>query len=168
MIDKERTTLSLDKEPLTTEGSMEVVQELEHVSDSLRDKKTKRRRKRAEADSFFDETTSELVLASEPSVSFEYMNLSRPMLKAVGACGFTKPTPIQAACIPLALAGRDLCACAATGTGKTAAFMLPILERLLFKPKQKSVTRVLVLVPTRELAMQDVSSFFEDYCACSN
>uniref|UniRef100_F1KWN7 RNA helicase n=1 Tax=Ascaris suum TaxID=6253 RepID=F1KWN7_ASCSU len=154
MIDKERTTLSLDKEPLTTEGSMEVVQELEHVSDSLRDKKTKRRRKRAEADSFFDETTSELVLASEPSVSFEYMNLSRPMLKAVGACGFTKPTPIQAACIPLALAGRDLCACAATGTGKTAAFMLPILERLLFKPKQKSVTRVLVLVPTRELAMQ--------------
>uniref|UniRef100_A0A915AD08 RNA helicase n=1 Tax=Parascaris univalens TaxID=6257 RepID=A0A915AD08_PARUN len=153
-IDKERTALSLDNETLTTGGSMEVVQELEHVSDSLRDKKAKRRRKRVEADAFFDGTTSELVLSSEPSVSFEYMSLSRPMLKAVGACGFTKPTPIQAACIPLALAGRDLCACAATGTGKTAAFMLPILERLLFKPKQKSVTRVLVLVPTRELAMQ--------------
>ena len=54
----------------------------------------------------------------------------------------------------MALAGRDICACSATGTGKTAAFMLPILERLLYRPKQKSVTRVLVLVPTRELAIQ--------------
>ena len=70
------------------------------------------------------------------------------------ACGYSEPTPIQAACIPLALGGRDICACAATGTGKTAAFMLPILERLLYKPKQKSVTRVVVLVPTRELAIQ--------------
>lgn len=52
------------------------------------------------------------------------------------------------------MAGRDICACSATGTGKTAAFMLPILERLLYKPKQKAQTRVLVLVPTRELAIQ--------------
>lgn len=55
----------------------------------------------------------------------------------------------------MGLAGRDICACSATGTGKTAAFMLPIFERLLFRPKgRKSVTRVLVLVPTRELAIQ--------------
>ncbi|VDM44085.1 unnamed protein product [Toxocara canis] len=80
------------------------------------------------------------------------------LFQAIGAFGFTKPTPIQAACIPLAMAGRDLCACAATGTGKTAAFMLPILERLLYKPKQKSLTRVLVLVPTRELAIQVISA----------
>lgn len=69
--------------------------------------------------------------------------------------GYSQPTPIQAGCIPVALAGKDVCACSATGTGKTAAFMLPILERLLYRPKsQRSVTRVLVLVPTRELAIQ--------------
>ena len=68
--------------------------------------------------------------------------------------GFVQPTPIQAATIPVALLGRDVCACAATGTGKTAAFMLPVLERLLYKPKQAPITRVLVLTPTRELAVQ--------------
>ena len=48
---------------------------------------------------------------------------------------FVHPTPIQAATIPVALAGRDICGCAATGTGKTGAYMLPVLERLLFRPK---------------------------------
>lgn len=67
---------------------------------------------------------------------------------------FIHPTPIQAATIPVALLGRDICGCAATGTGKTAAYMLPILERLLFKPKESPITRVLVLVPTRELGVQ--------------
>lgn len=67
---------------------------------------------------------------------------------------FVDPTPIQAATIPVALMGRDICGCAATGTGKTAAYMLPTLERLLFKPVGPAVTRVLVLVPTRELGVQ--------------
>lgn len=67
---------------------------------------------------------------------------------------FVNPTPIQAATIPVALMGRDICGCAATGTGKTAAYMLPTLERLLFKPVGAAVTRVLVLVPTRELGVQ--------------
>merc|ERR1719193_2783261 len=67
---------------------------------------------------------------------------------------FVHPTPIQAATIPVALLGRDICGCAATGTGKTAAYMLPVLERLLYRPKEVSVTRVLVLVPTRELGVQ--------------
>ncbi|GBP53742.1 Probable ATP-dependent RNA helicase DDX27 [Eumeta japonica] len=65
--------------------------------------------------------------------SFYNMNLSRPLLKAVSALNYVHPTPVQAATIPVALAGRDVCACAATGTGKTAAYMLPILERLLYK-----------------------------------
>lgn len=68
--------------------------------------------------------------------------------------GYQNPTPIQATTIPIALQGRDICGCAATGTGKTAAYMLPILERLLFKPKEDLATRVLVLLPTRELGIQ--------------
>uniref|UniRef100_A0AAZ3R2C5 RNA helicase n=1 Tax=Oncorhynchus tshawytscha TaxID=74940 RepID=A0AAZ3R2C5_ONCTS len=74
--------------------------------------------------------------------------------QAITAMGFKQPTPIQKACVPVGLLGKDICACAATGTGKTAAFMLPVLERLIYKPKQTAVTRVLVLVPTRELGIQ--------------
>ncbi|CAL4068103.1 unnamed protein product [Meganyctiphanes norvegica] len=90
----------------------------------------------------------------DTSISFQEMNLSRPLLKAVSEVGYDNPTPIQAATIPVALQGRDVCGCASTGTGKTAAFMLPILERLLFKPKEDIVCRVLILVPTRELGVQ--------------
>jgi ATP-dependent RNA helicase DDX27 len=61
---------------------------------------------------------------------------------------------VQAACIPLALAGRDICGSAMTGSGKTAAFALPILERLLYRPRQVAATYVLILAPTRELAAQ--------------
>ena len=61
---------------------------------------------------------------------------------------------MQSATIPVALLGRDICGCAATGTGKTAAYMLPVLERLLYRPATDAVTRVLVLVPTRELGVQ--------------
>lgn len=87
--------------------------------------------------------------------SFYQMNLSRPLMKAIGILGYVHPTPIQTATIPVALLGRDICGCAATGTGKTAAYMLPTLERLLYKPSTSvAVTRVLVLVPTRELGTQ--------------
>ena len=63
-------------------------------------------------------------------------------------------TLTQAACIPLALAGRDICGSAMTGSGKTAAFALPLLERLLFRSRKVRATYVLVLTPTRELAVQ--------------
>lgn len=87
--------------------------------------------------------------------SFYQMNLSRPLMKAIGVLGYVHPTPIQISTIPVALLGRDICGCAATGTGKTAAYMLPTVERLLYKPPTSgSVTRVLVLVPTRELGAQ--------------
>ncbi|XP_050212549.1 DEAD-box ATP-dependent RNA helicase 28 [Mercurialis annua] len=86
--------------------------------------------------------------------SFMELNLSRPLLRACEALGYTKPTPIQAACIPLALTGRDICGSAITGSGKTAAFALPTLERLLFRPKRLQAIRVLILTPTRELAVQ--------------
>uniref|UniRef100_A0A3Q0S9H5 RNA helicase n=1 Tax=Amphilophus citrinellus TaxID=61819 RepID=A0A3Q0S9H5_AMPCI len=90
----------------------------------------------------------------DDQLTFDDMNLSRPILKAITNLGFKQPTPIQKACVPVGLLGRDLCACAATGTGKTAAFMLPVLERLVYKPRTSQVTRVLVLVPTRELGIQ--------------
>lgn len=82
------------------------------------------------------------------------MNLSKPLIKALANMGMATPTKIQSATIPTALKGKDICACAVTGSGKTLAFMLPTLERLLYKPKFSQVTRVLVLTPTRELAVQ--------------
>ncbi|KAK7076091.1 putative ATP-dependent RNA helicase ddx27, partial [Halocaridina rubra] len=91
---------------------------------------------------------------SEVDTTFLEMNLSRVLLKAVDSLGYDNPTPIQSATIPVALQGRDICGCAATGTGKTAAFILPILERLIFKPPENAVTRVLILLPTRELCVQ--------------
>ncbi|KAK5648702.1 hypothetical protein RI129_003594 [Pyrocoelia pectoralis] len=91
----------------------------------------------------------------DEKMNFYQMNLSRPLMKAITQMKFIHPTPIQAATIPVALLGRDVYGCAATGTGKTAAYMLPTLERLLFRPKNEvATTRVLVLVPTRELGAQ--------------
>ncbi|XP_035200149.1 probable ATP-dependent RNA helicase DDX27 [Oxyura jamaicensis] len=104
---------------------------------------------KAEAENFFEDASQ-----YDDNLSFQDMNLSRPLLKAITALGFKQPTPIQKACIPVGLLGKDICACAATGTGKTAAFILPVLERLIYKPRQAPVTRVLVLVPTRELGIQ--------------
>ncbi|MED6133020.1 DEAD-box ATP-dependent RNA helicase 28 [Stylosanthes scabra] len=92
--------------------------------------------------------------ASFHADSFMQLHLSRPLLRACEALGYAKPTPIQAACIPLALNGRDICGSAITGSGKTAAFALPTLERLLFRPKRMHAIRVLILTPTRELAVQ--------------
>ncbi|XP_054640762.1 probable ATP-dependent RNA helicase DDX27 isoform X2 [Dunckerocampus dactyliophorus] len=119
-------------------------------ADTLREKERRgKRRKEEEAQSFLEDASQ-----FDDTLTFDDMNLSRPILKAITSLGFKQPTPIQKACVPVGLLGRDLCACAATGTGKTAAFMLPVLERLVYKPKTSQVTRVLVLVPTRELGIQ--------------
>ena len=88
------------------------------------------------------------------SETFTSLSISRPVLKAIASLGFVKPTTIQSRAIPIALQGKDICASAITGSGKTAAFMIPILERLLFRPKVVPATRVLILVPTRELGAQ--------------
>jgi len=85
---------------------------------------------------------------------FKDFSLSPSLLKAVEALGYTEPTPIQERAIPVVLAGRDLMAAAQTGTGKTAAFALPLLERLLQNPVRQRSPRALILVPTRELAAQ--------------
>src|SRR5207344_1412793 len=86
------------------------------------------------------------------SMPFGALKLHPSLLAGIKDLGFTRPTPIQTDAIPPALEGRDLIACAMTGSGKTAAFLLPILHRLLDKPR--GTTRALVLTPTRELAAQ--------------
>ncbi len=93
--------------------------------------------------------------------SFDQLGLSAPLLKAIAAEGYDKPTPIQARAIPELLKGRDLLGIAQTGTGKTAAFALPILERLSMSTERvaKNACKVLVLSPTRELASQIGESF---------
>ncbi|OWB79027.1 nucleotide binding protein [[Candida] boidinii] len=85
---------------------------------------------------------------------FQSLALSRPVLKGLSALGYSKPSPIQSASIPVALMGKDIVAGAVTGSGKTAAYMIPIIERLLYKPSKIAATRVLILAPTRELALQ--------------
>jgi len=85
---------------------------------------------------------------------FDTMALSRPILKALSAMNFHNPTQIQSRTIPIALQGKDIVGSAVTGSGKTAAFMIPVLERLSYRSRSISRTRVLVLTPTRELAMQ--------------
>ena len=117
-------------------------------SDSENETQAEKDRKLA----FFDTESG----PAESHDSFLSMNLSRPLLKAIATLGFTIPTPIQAATIPVALIGKDIVGNAVTGSGKTAAFMIPMLERLLYREKGKkaAATRCVILVPTRELGVQ--------------
>ena len=96
-------------------------------------------------------------------MTFNELNLSAPLLRAVQEAGYETPSPIQAAAIPPVLSGRDLMGCAQTGTGKTAAFALPMLDRLTANaPRRKGAIRALILTPTRELALQ-IGESFEAY-----
>jgi ATP-dependent RNA helicase DDX27 len=91
--------------------------------------------------------------AAAAAATFESLNLSRALLKAVATLQWGAPTPVQARAIPYILAGRDVCGSAVTGSGKTAAFVLPVLERLV-RAGVDGATRVVILLPTRELAAQ--------------
>ena len=93
-------------------------------------------------------------------MTFNELNLSAPLLRAIAEAGYETPSPIQAKAIPPVLEGRDLMGCAQTGTGKTAAFALPMLDRLnAAKPHKPGAIRALILTPTRELALQIGESF---------
>ena len=95
-------------------------------------------------------------------IEFASLGLSESTLKAIAETGYTTATPIQEAAIPVALAGRDVLGIAQTGTGKTAAFTLPMIDRLAAGRSKARMPRALVIAPTRELADQ-VSSSFERY-----
>ena len=89
-------------------------------------------------------------------MTFKDLGLIDPILKALDAEGYTHPTPIQEQAIPILLSRKDLLGCAQTGTGKTAAFAIPILQHLYLDPHQSKgprKIRVLVVTPTRELAI---------------
>src|SRR5438874_10882208 len=88
---------------------------------------------------------------------FTQLKLNPALVKAIKELGFVRPTPIQAEAIPPAVEGRDVIACAQTGSGKTAAFLLPIINRLIERPRR--TTKALVLAPTRELAAQILEDF---------
>src|SRR5262245_37013365 len=92
---------------------------------------------------------------------FSDMALSEPLQRALKETGYSEPTPIQKAAIPSLLDGRDLIGCAQTGTGKTAAFALPMLHRLStqWRRSEPKQPRALILTPTRELAIQIYDSF---------
>ena len=111
---------------------------------------------RARRDAFYapEEPSEGTSNAKRSPNSFQAMSLSRPILRGLASCAFTTPTPIQSKTIPVALLGRDVVGGAVTGSGKTAAFIIPILERLLYRPKKIPTSRVAILMPTRELAVQ--------------
>src|SRR6185503_7313600 len=90
---------------------------------------------------------------------FSHLNLHPDLLRGIKDLGFQRPTPIQADAIPPALTGRDVLACAMTGSGKTVAFLLPVLNNLLASPRRG--TRALIITPTRELAAQIVEELNE-------
>ncbi|MFN5093443.1 MAG: DEAD/DEAH box helicase, partial [Bacteroidota bacterium] len=95
-------------------------------------------------------------------MSFEKLNIAEPILKALSQEGYTSPTPIQEQAIPILLEGHDLLGCAQTGTGKTAAFAIPILQLLSENSKStpgRKPIRALIVTPTRELAIQIGESF---------
>ncbi|MEN9512788.1 MAG: hypothetical protein RJB16_548, partial [Bacteroidota bacterium] len=94
------------------------------------------------------------------STNFKELGLIEPILMALFEEGYTNPTPIQEQSIPIVLQGKDLLGCAQTGTGKTAAFTLPIIQLLSAKPVEKRKRiKSLIVTPTRELAIQIAESF---------
>ncbi|EFR03988.1 ATP-dependent RNA helicase drs1 [Nannizzia gypsea CBS 118893] len=101
-----------------------------------------------------EEQVAEPKSASGAPASFQNLSLSRPILRGLASVGFSAPTPIQKKTIPVALLGKDVVGGAVTGSGKTGAFIVPILERLLYRPRKVPTSRVAILMPTRELAVQ--------------
>ncbi|HBS91144.1 MAG TPA: hypothetical protein DEA51_01605 [Erysipelotrichaceae bacterium] len=97
-------------------------------------------------------------------MNFNQLNLIEPILKAVTKAGYTIPTPIQQEAIPAIMTGRDVMGAAQTGTGKTAAFAIPMLQNLSKTKRNQRVIRALILAPTRELAIQ-IQESFETYGA---
>src|SRR5438045_3512566 len=102
----------------------------------------------------------------ELNLNFSELGLKPALLRRCESVGYTEPTPIQRQAIPVVLGGNDLIGCAETGTGKTAAFLLPIIQRLT--DLQRPGTRVLVLAPTRELATQIETNYKELNTAKNN
>lgn len=130
-----------------------------HASDDDEPLTTASKADAAAAKSFFTahKSTSGTTAAANKQLTFSTLpncTLSRQLLLALGSLNLSTPTPIQAECIPLAMMGKDIVASSATGSGKTVAFWVGVLERLLHRDRKNPATRVVVMCPTRELAVQ--------------
>lgn len=138
-----------DEDPLDEENDADEAQVAEDSSEDSSDEDEETRARKAD---YFSKEGDD----APEDVSFSSLHLNRALLRAIESLGFKKPTPIQARTIPVALAGKDIVAGAVTGSGKTAAFLIPILERLSYRQKgvEEAKSRVVVLCPTRELAIQ--------------
>ena len=159
----------VEKESSDDESSSDDDDDEESGSEEEDDEDEEAREEAAKAAAYFD--TVQEATSANTVTTFAQLNLSRPLLRGVASMGFVTPTPIQGSVIPVALSGRDVCASAVTGSGKTAAFLLPIMERILQRGGGRvastksrknnaaaaSATRALILTPTRELAAQCVS-----------
>jgi ATP-dependent RNA helicase DDX27 len=153
MIDQERDGEDSDGDSVAAPVPHPLDMDLDESSDDEREDPEEARKREA-----FFAPEEKLEGLEKPSLkkkgTFQSMALSRPIMKGLASVGFTEPTPIQLKTIPVALLGKDVVGGAETGSGKTAAFIIPILERLLYRPKKVPTTRVAILMPTRELAVQ--------------
>lgn len=133
----------------TRMGSEELENDEDEDSEESESESDEDAEEAAKAANFFESQTPS---GSDEVEVFAQLTLSRPLLRGIAAMGYVKPTQIQSSVIPVSLAGRDICASAVTGSGKTAAFLLPILEKLLYRSPGR--IKALILTPTRELAAQ--------------
>lgn len=139
IIEKKRGDL-----PEEEEGSSE---EEEEEHDEMEQGGADEEEEDPDAEEFYESAPS-----NETNTTFQELQLSRPILKSIQSLSFTSPTPIQSSTIPIALLGKDIVAGAQTGSGKTAAYLIPLIERLIFK--NSTSTKAIILAPTRELAIQ--------------
>jgi len=137
-------------------GELSQKQKRGKQKEQQREEARRKEKDRAKAAFFLEEDDEDLELVQEAGsqLTFTDLHLSRALVKACIELGWGAPTEVQARCVPAVLSGRDVCGSAQTGSGKTAAFLLPVLERLLHADRRVPATRVLVLTPTRELAAQ--------------
>eukprot|EP01114_Cavostelium_apophysatum_P020136 TRINITY_DN6667_c0_g1_i1.p1 TRINITY_DN6667_c0_g1~~TRINITY_DN6667_c0_g1_i1.p1 ORF type:complete len:806 (-),score=241.23 TRINITY_DN6667_c0_g1_i1:2-2362(-) len=146
------------------EAEDEEVEEEKFGKDILKEVKLSNNKK---VQKFYEKVSEPSNDAPELNKSWEDLNLTRAILKGLNAHGYARPTPIQAMAIPAILQGKDIVGSAVTGSGKTGAFVLPILQQLLNTDRHQAITRVLILSPTRELAAQ-THSYIEGFTKHTN
>lgn len=167
---QKKETYAKDNPKRKESGSSDEHNHDENSDDDLYQSDEEEQVERAKAAAFFSSHATDQ--SSGLIDSFSQLGLSRPLLRGVASMGFVTPTPIQVSVLPVAMAGRDVCASAVTGSGKTAAFLLPVMERILqrgggrttmgMNAKKKAsalaATRCLVLTPTREVGSFNCNS----------
>ncbi|KAI5953113.1 DRS1 [Candida jiufengensis] len=150
----EEPTKDVDLDEIIKSKRGDDEEELENESDAELEEIPQQQSQQQESESDTEEAINEFFESATTTTTktFQDLQLSRPILKSIQSLSFTTPTPIQSATIPIALLGKDIVAGAQTGSGKTAAYLIPLIERLIFK--NSTSTKAIILTPTRELAIQ--------------